>query len=196
MLDVKIPKPTHAFASNTYLLSSNDEVAVIDPSVTFRSANVKGNVKYIFLTHAHFDHMLKLQDWVENTGAQVLVGYDDAPALSDSNLNCYRIFTGSNIGYYGKATTIKEGDSFPLGDKTISVIDCPGHTKGSVTLICDDCAFVGDTVFAGGGFGRCDLPGGDFTALRKSILKLLALPKDTLLYPGHGESVYVNEYKV
>ena len=106
MLDVKIPKPTHPFASNTYIISSNGEAAIIDPSVPFDNDYIDGKVKYIFLTHAHFDHMLEIDDWVEKTGATVLVGSNDIPALSDSNINCYRLFSGVDKGYYGVATPI------------------------------------------------------------------------------------------
>ena len=196
MLDIKVPTPTHAFAANTYVISSNGEYAVIDPTVPYDSLGISGRVKYIFLTHGHFDHMLEIDDWVRKTSATVLIGEKDMPALADSHINCYYAFSGIDKGYHGDATPVKEGDVFRLGDEIITVMECPGHTIGSVTLLCDGKAFVGDTVFAGGGFGRCDLPTGDFSELRRSIFKILALPLDTVLYPGHGGTTKVKEYKV
>ncbi len=196
MLEIRIPEPVHGFASNTYLLCADGEYAVVDPSVPpERVGGIEGRVRYILLTHGHFDHMLDIDAWVERFGAEVVVSREDRPALADSTANCYRIFCGEDKGYYGDALAVSDGDRLPFGNTYISVMSCPGHTMGSVTYLIDGTAFVGDTVFAGGGFGRWDLYGGDYNALRGSIAAISALPEDTVLYPGHGEETTVREYK-
>ncbi len=179
------------YGSNMYVVESSGEFAVIDPSRPFAEISEliglsTEKCKYILLTHAHFDHMLFLKDWNDNTGCPVSVSSLDLPALTDSFLNCYKLFMNSNDGYFGDFLVIKNGDVLQLGEDTINLISTPGHTKGSLAFITDDSIFVGDTVFADGGVGRCDLPGGDYTQLLKSIEKLRNIQKDLIVYPGHG----------
>ena len=195
MLDIKILPHNHSFASNTYLLTSGDEAAVIDPAAPFDELLVTKKVKYIILTHAHFDHMLDIDEWVEKTGAEVLVGAADIDALADSERNCYMLLTRRDYGYYGKATALREGDTVHFGNETVKVISTPGHTPGSISLLIGSSLFVGDTIFAGGGYGKCCFPGGDFGEIRKSIIRLTWLDENITVYPGHGESTTIKEYK-
>ena len=195
MLDIKILPHSHIFASNTYLVTVGDECAVIDPAAPYNEELTCGRVKYIILTHAHFDHMLDIDEWVEKTGAEVLVGSADADALPDSDRNCYMLLTRKDRGYYGKATSIDEDSEILLGGEKIRVITTPGHTPGSVSYLVCGSLFVGDTIFAGGGFGKCSFPGGDFSKIRKSINKLLELDENIVVYPGHGEATTIKEYK-
>lgn len=184
--------PRDYFGSNTYVLISDSEAAVIDPSVEYDKIKSelgdKVKVKYIILTHAHFDHMLKIDSWVNNTDAEVIVGRGDRLGLTDGNLNCYRTFFGDDKGYYGAYTTVSEGDTLQIGSTVLSVIETPGHTQGSISLFSGDCLFVGDLLFAGGGIGRTDLPGGDYVKLAMSIRKILKLPVGTMIYSGHGKA--------
>jgi glyoxylase-like metal-dependent hydrolase (beta-lactamase superfamily II) len=78
----------------------------------------------------------------------------------------------------------------------MKVISTPGHTRGSISLLFEDKIFCGDTVFAEGGVGRTDLPGGDSKMLVQSIKKLLQFPEKTRLYPGHGPETTVGEVKI
>jgi len=153
------------------------------------------DLKYIILTHAHFDHIFEIDSWASSTHATVLVGAGDAEMLSDSSLNCYRTFLGKDFGYFGQYVAVTESDSFSLGDNRIEFIETPGHTPGGISITVSDRVFVGDTVFADGGFGRCDLPGGDFYKLKKSIKKLISLPDGTRVYCGHGRETTVKEIK-
>ncbi|MBO5907226.1 MAG: MBL fold metallo-hydrolase [Clostridia bacterium] len=194
MLLVKKPQSYHAFSANTYIVASDGECAIIDPAVPYCEELISGKLKYIFLTHAHFDHMLDINSWASKTGAPVLVSEGDADKLSDGNLNCYTLFSGRNNGYYGKYQTVREGDTFALGSETLRVLELSGHTSGSIALLSEGMSFVGDTVFAGGGFGRWDLPTGDLNALKKSIGRICELDGDTVLYSGHGESTTVQKY--
>lgn len=195
MLDIKRIESPHPLRPNCYLISSAGESAIIDPTIPFEESLISGDVKYILLTHAHFDHILEINSWVAATGARVISGKSEVPALSDPMRNCYKLYDGSDNGYFGKAEGLNDGDVIPLGNTEIKIIECPGHTIGSVTFLCENHAFVGDTVFAGGGFGRFDLPTGNLHLLLNSINKLTNLPLDTIFYPGHGESTTNKKYK-
>lgn len=194
MLNVTCKKSDVGYASNTYVISSNDETAVIDPSYPYNESLIVGKLKYIILTHSHFDHMLEIDSWQKATGAPVLVSEYEEKAPADANYNCYKLFLGVENGYYGPVTTIHDGDELILGAETLKVIECPGHTQGSIALYSAPFAFVGDTIFEGGGFGRFDLPGGDFFKLRESLKKLTKLPEGTTVLPGHGNDFTLRKY--
>lgn len=196
MIKVQLLDTTHEFAANTYLISSGDEYAVVDPTCPPPSGLASGRVKYILLTHAHFDHIWEVDSWVEETGARVICSLDELEALSDPMRNCFKLYNGTDNGYFGPAEGITEDDRLPFGDSEISLIRCPGHTYGSATFLLDGCAFVGDTIFERGGFGRFDLPTGSYHMLRTSIERLMKLPEDTVVYPGHGGTTTIGQYKL
>ncbi len=195
MLEIKILPPSHAISSNTYLLSCGGECAVIDPSSRCDISDCHGKLKYIILTHAHYDHMLNIDEWAEKTGAPIFVSDRDADALVNSEKNCSRLLTGEEHGYYGVTNTFSDGDTLLLGDEKITVISTPGHTPGSVCLLAGKSIFVGDTIFERGGFGRYDFTGGNFPDLRKSIFKLCELDGNITVYSGHGAKFTIEEYK-
>ena len=196
MIEVYNLKSRVGYASNCYLLSSGENYAVVDPSISFDEASVQrfikpNSLKYIIVTHAHFDHMLEIDSWVSATGAKVLVGEADRCALSDPVRNCYSMFLGKNYGYFGDSIPLSDNSNIPLGEDFIEVISLPGHTPGGIGLYFNDTLIVGDTVFVGG-FGRYDLPGGDFDALKGSIKRVLSYPPDTFVLPGHGEGAKIS----
>ena len=195
MLNIELLESPHPFAANTYLISIGDEYAIIDPTLPYDSSLISGKLKYILLTHAHFDHILEIDSWVNNTGAEVIVSTYEKDGLGDPMRNCYKLYDGTERGYFGESRGICEGDLIPLGDQTIEMIYTPGHTIGSCCYKIGNDVFVGDTVFAGGGYGRFDLPTGNLAMLRDSIRKILALPDECILYPGHGEQTTAKEYK-
>ena len=195
MLNVAILPHNHSFASNTYLVDDGNECVVIDPAAPFPASGLSKKLKYIILTHAHFDHMLDIDEWVNKSGAEVLVGAPDYRGLSDSELNCYMLLTGQDRGYSGEATKVYDGDVFQFGKTEIKVLSTPGHTPDSLSLLIDDMLFVGDTIFAGGGYGKCCFPGGSFSDIRKSIDKLVLLDGNITVFPGHGEQTTIKEYK-
>ena len=198
MLEICNLRPTTPYGSNCYLLGSSGEYAVIDPSADYREAlkshpEIEGKVKCVLLTHGHFDHILAIDSFAD-AGCEVYVGSGDADMLSDSTKNCYLGFLGVDDGYYGKYKTVNDGDVIELGDEKISVIACPGHTPGGVSYKIGDTVFCGDTVFAEGGYGRCDLPGGDIEVLEKTLIRLVTeMPSECVFYPGHGATTTLKE---
>lgn len=196
MLNIELLKSPHAFSANTYLISSAGEYAVVDPTAPYDEGLCKGKVRYILLTHTHFDHILEIDSWVNATGAKVVIASCEVDALKDPMRNCYKLYDGSERGYFGEAEGIEDGDVLRLGETEIAYMSTPGHTAGSGIFICDGNAFVGDTVFAGGGYGRFDLPTGSYPMLLDSIRKVIRLPEETRLYPGHGPSTTIKQYKL
>ena len=125
MLDIRLLESPHPFAANCYLLSSAGEYAVVDPTHPYDPTLVNGIVKYVLLTHAHFDHILEIDSWVVNTGAEVLLATEEIGALSDPMRNCYKLYDGTDNGYFGKARGLSDGEVILLGDTSISVVTCP-----------------------------------------------------------------------
>ena len=182
---------------NSYFLVNNENKAiVIDSGENYKKIKqteqqLGVEIKAVLLTHAHFDHILEIDSWVNATGAKVLVGEADRCALSDPVRNCYSMFLGTKGGYFGDSMPLSDNSHIPLGDDFIKVISLPGHTPGGIGLYFNDTLIVGDTVFAAG-FGRYDLPGGDFDALKGSIKRVFSYPRDTLILPGHGEGAQIS----
>ena len=192
--------PSEYFGANMYVIDCDGFGAVIDPSCDYLKVKdfLENNgieIKYIILTHAHFDHILEIDSWKSNTPADVIVGVNEAAALRDSNLNCYKLFFNMDKIYDGPYVTVKDGDLLKLGQKNIRIIETPGHSAGSISLSIDKNLFVGDTVFAGNSVGRTDLPGGDMQKLYNPINIINSLPPETLIYPGHGPKTSVTEIK-
>lgn len=178
--------------TNCYIVSDkNGRTAIIDPGGDAKRIldDVKLNnltVDYILLTHAHFDHIMATQELREATDAQVCVGAGDAPMLADAQYNLSAMVYPTQAVNLSADRLLTDGDAITFGDVTLSVIETPGHTRGSVCYAGDGVLFSGDTLFAGS-IGRTDLPGGDMTVMRKSLMRLCAITEDVVVYPGHGE---------
>ena len=130
----------------------------------------------ILLTHGHFDHVGGVKILAADTGCRIYVHPED--------LSLPEMLTAGPLFY---TDTYQNGSVLSLAGLSFRVLHTPGHTPGSVCLICEKHIFSGDTLFAGS-CGRTDLPGGDWTAIRKSLLKLRQLEGEFAVHPGHGES--------
>lgn len=187
-------------ASNCYIMISGSEAAVIDPSVSYERALStypelsEINIRYVLLTHAHADHFWEINSYVTR-GADVVVSQEDSALLSDARLNC-AYFIGYELSYVGKFATVREEDTVIIGDATLKVMEAPGHTAGSVVYCSDKLAFVGDTVFENGGYGRTDLPTGDPSLIFGSIRKIIELNENIKVYSGHGAPFLIKEAKM
>ena len=192
--------PSEYFGANMYIINFDGYGAVIDPSCNYLETKqfLDDNfitIKYIILTHAHFDHILEIDSWRNNTLADVIIGDREAHGLRDSRINCYKMFLNEDKTYDGPYVTVNDGDILNLGNGELRIMATPGHSAGSISLLADNNLFVGDTVFAGSSVGRVDLPGGNIRKLYESIDIIKSLPPETVIYPGHGPKTSVIEIK-
>ncbi len=187
-----------SWRSNCYLLADLDAgiAAVIDPSEDAERicdfARTRGlKIVQILLTHGHFDHILSVDTLRALTGAPLAMHADDAECLGDSHKNAFDLIGGKGE-YAPPERELLEGSVVEFGAHKITVLHTPGHTKGSCCYCVGDCLFTGDTLFVGG-IGRCDLYGGNYTEMRRSLDRLASLEKDYKIFPGHGESGRLKE---
>ncbi len=151
-------------------------------------------VKAIVNTHAHFDHLLGLNEIRASTHAPFMLHADEVPILNTAQAS--GAMWGMPVSQpAAPERLLKEGDEVDAGSIVLKVLHTPGHTPGGICLRHDKVVFVGDTLFQGS-IGRTDFPGGDYATLMRSIRdKLLPLPDDTAVYPGHGAATSIGEEK-
>lgn len=174
--------------ANNYLLTDGDEAVLIDcsevkPEILKELDNKK--LKYILLTHGHFDHVLGVNGMREKTGAKVLVNKEDTPRMEES-ANIMRTFGVQGVDIPKADDYINDGEVIKFGNTEIKVLATPGHTEGGVCYLVDGKLFSGDTLFRDS-VGRTDFPGGNFKKLSGSVKnKLFNLDENITVYPGHG----------
>ncbi|MBE7051728.1 MAG: MBL fold metallo-hydrolase [Ruminococcaceae bacterium] len=186
-----------SLGTNCYILydEASKEAMIVDPGGSEKKIEEKIisldiKPKYIVLTHAHCDHIEALDYIKSQTNATVCVGSGDYDALNDSFKNLCAFF-GSSSPCTKADIILKENDTLALGNAKLKVIETPGHTPGCISLYTDGILISGDTLFLES-VGRCDFPGGSSAKLKESIKeKLYVLPKNTLVYPGHGDATTI-----
>ena len=165
----------------SYLLGceeTNDAI-IIDPAgnvnkIITVAGNLNLNVKYIINTHGHIDHTIRNKKCKKLTGYLIIMHKADV-----------RLFKSSFLFLYSTADIIIDREkSIVFGNRSINIIHTPGHSPGGICLYTDGNLFTGDTLFVGD-TGRTDLKGGDRSALGESLRKLMQLPDDTIVWPGH-----------
>lgn len=189
--------------TNCYIIfdENSKEIMVIDPAgdvekIIEMIEILHGNLKYIYLTHCHGDHIGGVSELKNKKGGKILIHRFDSQGLNDININLSTIIDLPPIELEADSR-IDDNDLIHLGELQFKVIHTPGHTKGSTSLYCkeQDCLFSGDTIFRGT-WGRTDLPTSNREEIIKSITdKLLILPDDTIIYPGHGKPTMIKEEK-
>ena len=146
-------------------------------------------------THGHFDHKGANGDILKATGAGLLIHELDAPMLARA------VETAARFGLQAKNSPpptgfLSDGDQVSFGGYGLRILHTPGHTPGGCSLYGGGMLFTGDTLFADA-VGRTDFPGGSAVALLKSIReKLLVLPDDTIVHPGHGPSTTIGRERL
>lgn len=184
-------------ANNTYLIvdEATNDVALVDPS--FASEQIlpeireKGyHLRYILNTHAHFDHILGNHYFARETQAPIALHRLDLDLLR--GLVRYSEMFGVTATASPEPTLFLEDEqTLILGETRIKVLFTPGHAPGHVTFLVGDSAIVGDCLFAGS-IGRTDLPGASLQTLLHSIrTRLLTLPDETHVLPGHGQETTI-----
>lgn len=175
--------------TNCYVLGDEDskEAVVIDPGgdpEAIKNYIKKNNLKlkYIINTHGHGDHIGANPYF---PGADVLIHESDADFLTEPALNLSSSF-GLKISVPKANRLLNDGDKIKVGKLELEVMHTPGHTPGGICLRYDNIIFTGDTLFFEG-VGRTDIPNASWDRLLESIKnKLMALPDESRVYPGHG----------
>lgn len=192
------------FGEKTYILydESTREAAIVDPGMMNTNEDDILNrfidrnnlvVRHIIATHIHVDHVMGLERLGERYDLGLEANDEDAPLASRIAEQTQMFRLPIQIDSFEISHKLKDGDKIKLGNEIIEVIAVPGHSKGSIALYVPESHFVvtGDALFKGS-IGRTDLPGGDYGTLIKSITtKLMSLPDDTIVYPGHGPATTI-----
>lgn len=189
--------------TNCYIVEDEGtkEAMVIDPGGEFDKIVqmldvLEANLKYIYLTHCHGDHIGAVTELKNRKGGKILIHRDEADGLNDESINLSSCIDMGDIELEPDSR-VDDGDLIHIGELEFKVIHTPGHTKGGSALYCEKegLLFSGDTLFRGT-WGRTDLPTSSFEAIINSITKkLLVLPDETIVYPGHGKSTVIKEEK-
>lgn len=189
--------PNGQFQENCYLLAeagSTDAVIVDpgeEPELFLATAEREGlQIREIWLTHAHLDHVVGVADIKAATGAPIFLHPADEPLYR--NLPQQGLWFGLRLSAPPPIDRqLSHGGSLTLGSTVFQVRHTPGHSAGSVCFITDGIVIGGDVLFQGS-IGRTDLPGGNFERLIQSIRdELLPLPDATVVYSGHGPATTV-----
>ena len=172
-----------AYQTNCYLVweENSPTCVVIDPgyepdTILDEAKKLGKEITAVLLTHGHFDHVGGVRELAAETGCPVY--------LHEAELSMPPQMTAGPLFY---TNTYGEGDFVEAAGLSFKVLHTPGHTPGSICLLCENAMFSGDTLFWGS-CGRTDLPGGSWATIRKSLLRLAELSGDYDVYPGHGDT--------
>ncbi|MGA2964855.1 MAG: MBL fold metallo-hydrolase [Terriglobales bacterium] len=175
------------------------EAMVVDPGDDIEAILAivrqhKLEVKRIVITHAHIDHVGGAMKLRALTGAPILLNQNDYALLKMLDMQASWLGMATP-GQVAIEASIADGDALRTGNLTANVLHTPGHTEGSVCLYfpTEKLLLAGDTLFARS-IGRTDLPGGSFEKIMRSLRdRVLTLPDDTLVIPGHGPRTTIGE---
>ena len=187
---------------NTYLVfdENSKNGVIIDPGCEIDKIvkliddnNV--NVKYIFITHCHYDHIMSIVELKNRTNALIVSGDKGSENLGNPSVNLTKYGLGYEIKNIKSDIILNDGDDLELDNLSFKCIYTPGHTDCSVCYYIENELFCGDTLFLRN-CGRWDLPTGDFNALQNSIKeKLYVLPDETVVHSGHGHDTNIGYEK-
>ena len=188
--------------TNCYIVEDENtkETMVIDPGgepkKIIEMLNTLGvdEIKYIYLTHCHGDHFGGAQELKNAKGGLVLIHRTDAEGIKHKEISMTDYIGMEDINIEIDSR-VDDGDKIHIGNIEFLVIHTPGHTAGGSCLYCEKekLLFSGDTLFRGT-WGRTDLPTSNFKEIIDSITnKLMKLPSETIIYPGHGKVTSIKE---
>jgi glyoxylase-like metal-dependent hydrolase (beta-lactamase superfamily II) len=186
------------FAENCWVIGSRrtGEGIVVDPGdqpdeILALAKDMGVTPKLIVNSHAHIDHILGVRGVQQATNAQFLLHPGDLEIARGGHLAAARMLGREVEAPPDPDAGLADGDEVEVDGLKLTVIHTPGHTPGSVSFYAEGLLFSGDTLFRGS-IGRTDLPGGDYRQEMASIVdKLLSLPDDTVVLPGHMEETRI-----
>jgi len=182
------------FASNCYIVGSEltKRGMIIDPGAEAKTIleavdRLGLSISIIVITHAHPDHVGALKSVKEKTGAELVLHEAEETGVFQVLSQMFAPMMGGSLGRLPKPDKLlKDGDVIDIDDLHFTVLYTPGHSPGGISILGHGVVFVGDTLF-NLSIGRTDLPGCSYEKLMSSIEdKLMALPDETVVYPGHG----------
>lgn len=185
---------------NTYVLtdSETNQGMIIDPGCYTPAMKTElqhlNELKYIILTHAHGDHMGALNAIRRDYPDAVLIaGAKEKNLLLDAENNGSMEFSPEPVSTEADRY-VSEGDSVTLGSVIFTFMETPGHTEGGICICGDGKIFTGDTLFFRS-IGRTNLYSGNMEQMRKSLQKLMRLPDEIQVLPGHGPGTSIGAEK-
>lgn len=181
---------TGSLNTNTYILEGEESSLVIDPG-----AFVETDKKplYIINTHGHFDHIKGNKKYKEKYDSKICVHLYDNDFLVSPEKNGSLLFNEYVVSPEGDIF-LKDGDIFIFEEEEFRIMHTPGHTPGSICILYRDSIFTGDTLMMFG-IGRTDFYGGSEELIEKSIQKILSIPENLIVLPGHGPKGRLKEIK-
>lgn len=185
---------------NTYLIINNNECVVIDPGINEDKIINKAKennavIKYILITHSHYDHIEYLEKLREKTKAKLVCSFNASLNIKNPNINLSIYALPQNIVCNDADIVMKDYEECEFIGMYFKCLYTPGHTNCSVCYMVNNTIFSGDTLFLRN-VGRCDLPTGDYKTLLKSIKdKLYSLDDETEVYCGHGKKTTIGYEK-
>lgn len=201
MLTVKTFVEGPIDANNYLVIDDESKEAVLIDCSSSRQEFIKAvkdencRLKYILLTHGHFDHVLGVDTFKKEFNVEAYMAKED---LVQINLipQMFSMFTGTTGGSKPDITHfVQNGDEFKIGNTVIKAISTSGHTKGGMCYYTEGILFSGDTLFRGS-CGRCDMLDGNLNEIIKNIKeKLFTMPDNITVYTGHGEKTTIGYEK-
>ncbi|HAR63878.1 MAG: MBL fold metallo-hydrolase [Candidatus Margulisiibacteriota bacterium] len=192
--------PVGNLLANCYIIKcGNDKALIIDPGD--ESPYIEKTLQSlclhpiaIIITHVHFDHVGACYPLKEKYGIPVYMHYDDKVLIAEV-MNWSSYLCDKYVPFQPDQF-LNDEEVVEFEDKQIKVLLTPGHSPGSISLLFDTILFSGDVIFANGGFGRTDLWGGSYETIMTSLhRKILTLPENTVICPGHGSTSTIKNEK-
>ena len=200
---LQVKTPQVGLLTNSYIICDEEtkEAMVIDPGGEAEKIaevlDILGaNLKYIFITHCHADHIGAIEELKKLKGGKILISRADSEGLYNEDINLAYLINMEKPELEADSR-VDDEDLIHIGNIEFKVIATPGHTKGGLCLYSEKekLVFTGDTLFSGT-WGRTDLPTGSFVEIITSITnRLMTLPDHTIVYPGHGKITMIQDEK-
>lgn len=188
------------FASNSYIITENDSAIIIDPSCEIKVAKKylgDKKVEAILLTHAHADHFVYLQEYLDEYHCPIYCHQKAIEKIEDPLKN-YSHFGGKSLVLHLPKSSyifVSDEQTLHIGNFSIKVIETPGHSDCSVCYLINEAMFSGDTLFKLS-IGRTDFYSSNSRAMMMTLKKIYNIEMDYFIYPGHDESTMLSYEKI